>query len=242
MGRTMSRIIKSTLLATTALFASYCSNNTHFAGDGGHVDQENQNNGESLPEKIERPIFEPTITPTATPKVVLIPGEYRLSASTTKFIPEVDAYILVDDSSSMAQMQTTLSKAIEKLVIDLAGYKVNFIVRPFSHANNTSVTLAPTAVPSPSPVPMASISMIKYELPSVASFAINENLDAAEIAIVNDRLIAAIKAAGVAGSNTEVGLCLLVRTLKNMSADKPAAFVILSDENDFSAADNSCLD
>jgi hypothetical protein len=83
--------------------------------------------------------------------------------------------------------------------------------------------------------------------PSLATdLRFRSEYSAAQLNWASDQLSAAITSVGVDGSSTETGLCTLVRSVYNESANSlfkkgdNAAMVILSDENDFTSPQN-CL-
>ena len=190
--------------------------------------------------------------------------------------PEIKVVFVVDNSFTMSQMQEKLAAGVTNLIDGLAGFTASFSIFTTTHDEEMSplgfrheksavarqagcyemrggeMTLLDSC-PGGSSRRLGSdyLNFTRYSLaPSLISpqdFRIREQSSSSELEDMRSRLSQAIVDVGIRGSDSERGVCSLVRavyeegeTAPFRGADDFGVFVVISDEDDESSPEK-CL-
>lgn len=166
---------------------------------------------------------------------------------------DMKVLLVVDDSYTMSQSQTQLANAIDSLLNPLQGHNVEFKIVSTSGVPNNEVDYSITKKYFSD----QNIEISSSQLEGLSGYFVDNNIKnassnrhgllklyrestTAQFQNLKQQIKTAIQAVGVAGSDTEEGLCATARQIFDDSdsgffkvGDK-AAIVLLTDENDSS--------
>lgn len=166
---------------------------------------------------------------------------------------------VVDDSYTMSQSQTQLANAIDSLLTPLQGHNVDFKIVSTSgvpsnevdyNISNSYLTEERLTIPQSQTSTLNSYLVQKTITNSTnfrhASLKLHRSSTVAQFEQIKNQIKSAILAVGINGSDTEEGLCAMVRQLYDNTGSRffspgdKAAIVLLTDEND-SSQFNKCV-
>ncbi len=187
----------------------------------------------------------------------------EIESNSDEFRPVVKLVMIVDNSSSMAEEQSTLATGVGEMLNSLRQnrHNVDFLIYTTSSLNEVSPDknsvgywieeyhLADNSVRLSPPTAGSTLDYTKksanYLRPSLATenglpLKIRLNMSDAEFATAKNKIVQVIRDVGISGSTDEAGLCAMTRILAEdkhnavLSKGDRAVFLFLTDDQDYS--------